>query len=118
VVGDDPPVDIPSTPHFSRLVGGTHNGATHFWAVGSSASVGIKNMAEEGNVRPSMTKSAPLSQRAALVLLGDPIPDSPGSASLEFQIPQTHPLVTLVSMVEPSPDWFVGVSALALFENG
>jgi hypothetical protein len=29
-----------------------------------------------------------------------------------------HPLVTLCSMVAPSPDWFVGVSGLSLLENG
>lgn len=46
------PVDIPSPPHFSRLVGGTHNAATRFWAAGTLASAGIKNMAEEGNVTP------------------------------------------------------------------
>lgn len=114
------PVDIPSTPHFSRLVGGTHNGSTRFWAAGALASAGIKNMSEEGNVSPldEEVSAAVTAGSAALVLLGDPIPNSPGSASLEFQIPQTHPLVTLVSMVAPSPGWFVGVSALALFENG
>lgn len=26
--------------------------------------------------------------------------------------------VTLVSMIAPSPDWFVGVSGLSLYENG
>ena len=77
-------------------------------------------MAEEGSVSPldEEVGAAVTAGGAALVLLGDPIPNSPGSASLEFQIPQTHPLVTLVSMIAPSPDWFVGVSALALFENG
>ena len=35
-----------------------------------------------------------------------------------LDISQDHPLVTLVTMVAPSPDWFVGVSAMALFENG
>jgi hypothetical protein len=29
-----------------------------------------------------------------------------------------HPLVTLCSMVAPSPDWFVGVFGLSLIENG
>ena len=114
------PVDFPSNPHFSRLVGGTHNGSTRFWADGALASAGIKDMSEEGNVSPldEEVGAAVTAGGAALVLLGDPIPNSPGSASLEFQISQTHPLVTLVSMVAPSPDWFVGVSALALFENG
>ena len=31
---------------------------------------------------------------------------------------QDHPLVTLVTKAGPSPDWFVGVSALNLLDNG
>ena len=38
--------------------------------------------------------------------------------SLEFDAVSTHPYVTLVSMVAPSPDWFVGVSTLPLVEDG
>ena len=29
-----------------------------------------------------------------------------------------YPLVTLVTMVAPSPDWFAGVTGLRLIENG
>ncbi len=34
--------------------------------------------------------------------------------SLNFEINKDYPLVTLVSMVAPSPDWFVGVAGLDL----
>jgi hypothetical protein len=37
---------------------------------------------------------------------------------MEFDISQAFPLVTLVTMVAPSPDWFVGVTSLELFRNG
>ena len=33
-------------------------------------------------------------------------------------ISEDFPLVTLVSMVAPSPDWFVGTSGVSLIENG
>ena len=46
------------------------------------------------------------------------MPSSPGSVALEFDISTAFPLVTLVTMVAPSPDWFVGVSGLSLVENG
>jgi hypothetical protein len=52
------------------------------------------------------------------VLAGDDVPRSPGSVSLDFDIGRDFPLVTLVTMVAPSPDWFVGVSGLSLIENG
>ena len=43
------PVDYPPDPHFSGLVGGTHNGTVKFWEVGQLASLGMKRMAEWGS---------------------------------------------------------------------
>ena len=37
---------------------------------------------------------------------------------MTFDIDDAFPLVTLVSMLAPSPDWFVGVSGLSLRDNG
>lgn len=114
------PVDFPSNAHFSPLVGGTHNGSVRFWNDGALASTGIKDMAERGRTSPldQEIQAAVSSGTAQHVLLGGAIDLSPGSVSLEFDVSQSHPLVTLVSMVAPSPDWFVGVSGLPLFENG
>ncbi len=55
---------------------------------------------------------------AGALLSGGGIGSSPGSVSLTFDIDKDHPLVSLVSMIAPSPDWFVGVHGLSLFENG
>jgi hypothetical protein len=114
------PVDFPSSPHFSPLVGGTHNLAVAFWREGLTASAGIKDMAERGRTMPldQEVAAAIVAGTAERLLVGGPVDRSPGSVSLEFEISQTHPLVTLVSMIAPSPDWFVGVSALPLLENG
>ena len=114
------PVDFPANPHLSPLVGGTHDGSMRFWTEGVPATAGIKNMAETGSTSPLDQEigAAVAAGGAEQVLLGGNIPNSPGSVGLEFQVSRTHPLVTLVSMIAPSPDWFVGVSALALFEDG
>lgn len=53
---------------------------------------------------------------ARLLLAADGIP-SPASITIEFESSRAHPLITLVTMIAPSPDWFVGVSGLALFED-
>lgn len=114
------PVDFPSNPHFSPLVGGTHSASVRFWAEGALASAGIQDMAERGRTQPldQEIEAAIAAGTAQRVFIGDGISRSPDSVVLEFEINQTHPLVTLVTMIAPSPDWFVGVSALALFENG
>jgi hypothetical protein len=43
---------------------------------------------------------------------------TPGSVQMTFELDDQFPLVTLVTMIAPSPDWFVGVHGLPLFENG
>jgi hypothetical protein len=113
------PVAFPDNAHFSPLVGGTHDSRVRFWRQGDLASPGIQNMAEAGQVSPldDEVRAAIGRGRADQVLKGGDT-DSPGSVSLSFTIRQEFPLVTLVTMVAPSPDWFVGVAGLPLLENG
>ncbi len=42
---------------------------------------------------------------------------SPGTATLSFDVDEDYPFLTLVSMIAPSPDWFVGVDGIALREG-
>jgi hypothetical protein len=91
-----------------------------FWQEGSLASEGIRQMAERGRKTPL---DAEVQQAIAIglaqhLLSGPELDTTPGSASMEFDVSQAFPLVTLVTMIAPSPDWFVGVSELALFQNG
>ena len=36
------------------------------------------------------------------------------TATVDIVVTTAHPLVTLLTMIAPSPDWFVGVSGLSL----
>lgn len=114
------PTDFPPGPHFSGLIGGVHNSAVRFWEPGSTASPGIEQMAELGRKTPldSEVGQAVAVGNALAILSGGGIFPSPGQVELEFEVNQKFPLVTLVSMIAPSPDWFVGVRDLNLFVNG
>jgi hypothetical protein len=114
------PVDFPAAAHFSPLVGGTHNAQVTFWREGANATDGIKDMAERGLTSTLSTEInvAIAAGTAEHVFTGGNIAVSPGTATAEFEISQTYPLVTLVSMIAPSPDWFVAVSAVPLFQGG
>ena len=114
------PVDFPAAAHFSPLVGGTHNAQVTFWREGANATDGIKDMAERGLTSTLSTEinAAIAAGTAEHVFTGSNVAVSPGTATAEFEISQTYPLVTLVSMIAPSPDWFVGVSAVPLFQSG
>ena len=115
------PVNFPGNPHFSGLIGALHNESVSFWDEGATATPGIKRMAEIGSKTDLTTE--------ILVGLGDGnvsrvineggISRSPDSIVISFSVKETHPFLTLVSMLAPSPDWFVGVSSLPLRdENG
>ena len=114
------PTDAPPRPHFSPLIGGTHSDQVVFWDTGSPASPGIEAMSEEGATSPfdSEIEAAIAAGTAEGLIRGAGINPSPGTTSVEFQISRDYPLVTLVSMIAPSPDWFVGVRGLSLIENG
>jgi hypothetical protein len=114
------PIDFPSNAHFSSLIGGTHDSSAHFWNLGDLASQGIRDLAERGLTSPLdlEVESTIAAGHAGVVIRGGGISPAPGTAGATFDISQTDPLVTLVSMIAPSPDWFVGVSALPLFSGG
>ena len=114
------PASFPGNPHFSGLIGGTHRATVTFWAEGSLASDGIQNMAELGSKTPldSEVEAAIQAGTADGLLSGGGISPSPGTVQLTFDVSVDFPLVTLVSMIAPSPDWFVGVSSFSLLEEG
>ncbi|MEM8485725.1 MAG: spondin domain-containing protein [Bacteroidota bacterium] len=114
------PEGFPSNPHFSGLIGATHDSTVTFWAPGAVASSGIESMAETGS-KGSLTGEVNAQidlGRAEHLLSGGGIGTSPGNTSLTFDVSAEFPLVSLVSMLAPSPDWFVGVHGLNLFEQG
>ena len=114
------PDDFPPNPHFSGLIGASHNENVKFWREGELASPGIKNMAETGSKSPlnSEILNAISDKTAYKLISGGGISLSPGSVSLNFKVSKDYPLVSLVTMIAPSPDWFVGVDSLNLYENG
>lgn len=114
------PTDFPANAHFSGLIGVVHKEATSFWKVGATATDGIEQMAETGvNAQLSQEIGDKIINGSAYVRLsGNGISTSPGTANLRFSATRDQHFVTLVSMLAPSPDWFVGVSGLDLFQDG
>ena len=116
---DTHPSDFPSNPHFSGLIGGTHDETVAFWTVGQLASEGIERMAETGNktILQEEVEAQIANGHAEYVLSGGGIGTSPGTRVFTFTISQDYQLATIVSMIAPSPDWFVGVDSLDLFHD-
>lgn len=123
----DHPGAVPEYAHFSWLGGGTHDDAVSFWSTGALASPGMVQMAEIGNTDILSTEVAAAVEagHADAVLQWQqwfcpPVTDVAvcGDETVAIDVSLDFPNVTLVSMLGPSPDLFVGVSGLPLLVDG
>jgi len=112
------PDDFPPGPHFSPLIGAVHSDRVSFWDLGETASPGIESMAETGATSLlSGEIRAEIPQNASAIVSGSGS-GSPGRVTIrDVVVRLDDPLVTLVTMIAPSPDWFVGVTGYSLL-NG
>ncbi len=109
------PTDFPPGPHFSPLIGAVHNDSVSFWAAGETASAGMEQMAETGGTS-NLTREirAHIPGHALSVINGRGI-GSPASTTISsVRVSLDYPLITLVTMIAPSPDWFVGVAGRSM----
>ena len=111
---------VPSGGHFTTLIGGVHNAEVTFLKEGGMATAGVEIMAELGGTGTLTNEVRAAEPNALSVLQGSAGNIGPtGSSTINMVTLTTdHPRVTLLSMVAPSPDWFVGVSGLSLLDAG
>ena len=117
--GSSPP--FPSGAHFSRVVGTTHPEQVSFWSSGAVATQGIESMAETGSVTAlcdEVQAEVDRGRAGGCIRGGEASFPSPGTVTLAFDVDEEFPFLTLVSMIAPSPDWFVGVDGIGLQQSG
>ncbi len=111
-------------PHFSNLIGAVHNEDVTLWKAGEMASAGVEALAEGGKTEALAgeikeagddVKGMPIIKKQENKKGGF---DAEGMVEFEVQVSKMHPLVTFLTMIAPSPDWFVGVNGLNLMEDG
>ena len=107
-------VSVPPGEHFTTLIGAVHNDSVTFWSSGGTASAGIEAVAELGTT-DTFTAEINAALLNALAVIEQSIASGgTATATVDITLTTAHPLVTLTSMVAPSPDWFVGVAGLSL----
>ena len=109
------PGGLPGSAHFTTLVGTVHNDRVTFWEVGGMASPGVEDVAELGQTSAFKSEINASDHAGAIIEKGLGSGATP-EASVDFETTKDHPLVTLITMIAPSPDWFVGVSGLSLLD--
>ena len=112
------PGGVPEGAHFSPLIGAVHNAAVAFLEAGGAASPGIESMAERGRQATLREEIEAAGANWLSVLAKESGTGATDSATFEaVSVTLDHPRVTLLSMIAPSPDWFVGVFGLSLLDG-
>lgn len=112
------PTSFPGGAHWSPLIGAVHSSRASFWEMGETSSPGMESMAETGATGTLTDEINDQIPNNALSVVSGSGSSSPGSVRIRgVEVRLDHPLVTVVSMIAPSPDWFAGVTGLSLL-NG
>lgn len=114
------PSAYPAFAHFSPLIGATHDSSIQLWTDGGIATNGIESMAETGGTfaLTGEINAAIGAGSAGSVVTGGVVGISPGTATANLTATTAHSKLSLVTMIAPSPDWFVGIDSVDLIENG
>lgn len=114
------PTNYPANRHFSPLIGLTHNDTVNLFKVGENAIPGVVSVAETGGTTIVEGEIGEIQNagNSGYTISGGGIPMADDDVDVEFDISQDHPLVSVVTMLAPSPDWFTGVDSVNLYENG
>ncbi|XP_076175754.1 extracellular matrix protein f-spondin isoform X2 [Ptiloglossa arizonensis] len=113
------PKDFPFSAwltHFSDVIGGSHEPSFSFWGKDHIATDGFRQLAEwgsasgvENELRANSHKLRTLIKAAGLWY-----PNVNSNTTTSFRVDKKHPMMSVASMLGPSPDWVVGVSKLNL----
>ncbi len=121
------PHEYPTTPedkrgHYSGLIGATHVAGFSFFKEGSKPTVGLEMLSEHGRPHPlddELNAAKAKGKVGQVIQIKDPIKGVVHNPVMTtFTINQKFPLVSMVAMLAPSPDWFMGAANVRLFENG
>ncbi len=110
------PDTLPSGAHVSPIVVVSHMNENDLFTSGALATDGIEIMAETGATKVLADEINDNSSILSSVI-GTRI-DTPGSNTLKLELDQDHSLLSAVSMLAPSPDWFVAINSIELFRDG
>ncbi len=110
--------DFPASAHFSPLIGAMHTITSSLWTPATLASAGMEQMAETGGTTQLRAEIVALGEAAQQTIRGPRLGSATGTVTITaLTVERTHPAVTLVTMIAPSPDWFVGVHSLSLLDG-
>lgn len=108
--------------HFSPLIGATHVAGYNIFKKGMKPTPGLENLSEHGAHSPldaEINAAIKAGKAGSLIETKEPLKgDVHQPASTMFDINKKFPMVTMVAMIAPSPDWFAGAANVKLYSKG
>jgi hypothetical protein len=114
------PFEYPSDAHFSGIIGASHNGKYSIFAVGRRPTRGLERLSEEGKHSPlnDEIRAAIEAGNALALFETGGLKNFKDSMVTTVRVDPAHPLISVVNMVAPSPDWFTGAASVNMVQNG
>ena len=113
-----PQFTVPTNAHVTTLIGMIHSKDTSLWMPGTKASKGLEDVAEVGNATyMNQELDAVIAANKALSKFGISAPAVTGTVSMDLNFNTNFPCISFASMIAPSPDWFMGLHDVNLFQN-
>ncbi|XP_067633608.1 spondin-1 [Eurosta solidaginis] len=112
------PHDFPAEKwrtQLGQIIGASHTQDYRFWSYGSLASRGLQEMAEHGASKLLEMEIKSGNIRTIIKAPGIMFRKNIVSSTLaNVRVDPQHHVISLVSKIEPSPDWILGVAGLEL----
>lgn len=113
-----PDFTVPSGVHFTNFAGMVHKNNTSLWQENMLASTGIENVAETGNTSVLLLEiDSIIREKKALSLIYFTPPGSVSAKTASVYCNSEFSFISFISMIAPSPDWFIGVNSFNLYKN-
>ncbi len=114
-----PQQTVPANNHFTQFIGLIHSDACRIYQLGTLASKGVENVAEEGKPAVlNMELDNNIAAGKALSKFFISLPNITATDSATLNVTIKHSKISFESMIAPSPDWFVGIDSYNLIQNG
>jgi len=114
----------PNSAHWSPMVIASHSDDYSMWSSGSQATKGVENVAEigaTGTLKNELKAAGDSVGSFAMASGGAFYPSDNNqkwSITDNLMMDENHPLISSISMIAPSPDWFTGLNDFSPVQNG
>lgn len=113
-----PKFAVPAGVHVTPIIGMIHSKDTSLWMPGKLATAGLEDVAEAGNnTKMSAELDAILVKNKALSKFTLAAPAVTGMVETNLLFNTNYSYISFASMIAPSPDWFMGVHDVTLFDG-